>query len=102
MIRCFGCNVGKDMNILEASPFAEEDGLTDDPIEPLFVLDCEGHSEFRMVVVCHKCFHALSPDMWISKNGWESINPTIPYDKLPMYADELRDNPTLVAQKVEK
>lgn len=104
MTYCFGCGIEKDMNILELYSFGEEDGLCDDPIVPLFVLDCQGplipndpnnYSEFRMVVVCHACFHALSPDMWIGKSCWESINPKVPYDKLPMYVDGLHD-PTLL------
>jgi hypothetical protein len=103
-INCFGCGIEKDTDILEVSPFAKEDYLIDDPIEPLFILDCEGdpipndpnnYSEYRMVVVCHVCFHALSPDMWIGKECWESINPKVPYDKLPMYVSGLTD-PTLL------
>ena len=99
-MRCFGCDVEKDTEVLEISPFAEEDGLTDEPIDPLMVLDCQGpripndpnnYSEFRMVVVCHACFHKLSPDMWIGKTCWETINPKVPYDKLPMYVDGLCD-----------
>lgn len=101
-MRCFGCDIEKDIDIKEASPFAEEDGLTDKPIPPLQVLDCQGPSipndhhnydeyEFRMVVICHTCFHKLSPDMWISENCWKQINPTIPYEKLPMYIEGLYD-----------
>jgi len=91
---CFGCGTEKDTEALETSPFAEEDGLVDEPISPLFVLDCQGppipndpnhYSEFRQVVVCHACFHALSPDMWIGKSCWDGINPKIPYEKLPLY-----------------
>jgi len=100
---CFGCGAEKDTGVLEASPFAEEDGLTDEPIAPLFVLDCQGpkkpgdpngYSEFRMVVVCHACFHALEPDMWIGKDHWDAINPKVPYDKLPMYDFDKRNDPT--------
>src|SRR5271154_5182881 len=103
-IHCFGCNIEKDTQELEVSPFAEEDGLTDNPIEPFFVIDCQGpripndpekYFEFRMAVVCHTCFHRLSPDMWISKNCWEQINPTVPYGRLPMYVKGLHD-PTLL------
>jgi hypothetical protein len=99
-MRCFGCDVEKDIKVLEASPFAEEDGLIDELIDSLMVLDCQGspipndpnnYSEFRMVVVCHECFHKLSPDMWISKACWEAINPKVPYDKLPMFVSELDD-----------
>lgn len=101
---CFGCGVEKDTDVLETSLFAEEDCLVNDPISPLFVLDCQGplipnypnnYHEFRMVAVCHTCFHALSPDMCISKNCWEAINPKVPYDKLPLYVDGLHD-PTLL------
>ena len=99
-MHCFGCGVEKDTDVLEVSPFADADGLTTDPIGPLFVLDCQGppipnspdkHSEYRMVVVCHTCFHALEPDMWISKNCWDSIQPKVPYEKLPDYVSGLHD-----------
>jgi hypothetical protein len=99
-MRCFGCDTEKDLDILEISPFANEDGLCDEPIQPLFVLDCQGplipddpngYSEFRMTAVCHVCFHTLAPDMWISNECWEDLNPKIPYDKLPMYVSNLDD-----------
>jgi hypothetical protein len=101
---CFGCNVEKDTEVLEVSPFAEEDGLTGNPICPFLVLDVQGnripndpdnYSEFRMTVVCFDCFHRLEPDMWISKNCWDNIHPTIPYDRLPMFVAGLYD-PTLL------
>lgn len=100
-IDCFGCGAIKDTQELEISPFAEKDGLTDSPINPFLVLDVQGprdanhHSEYRQTRVCHHCFHALSPDMWISENCWKQIKPVIPYDKLPMYAAETHD-PTLL------
>jgi len=99
-MRCFGCDIEKDLEILETFPFAYEDELVDEPIQPLSVLDCQGpripddpngYSEFRMVVVCHACCHALEPDMWISKECWDALNPKIPYDKLPMYVPDLED-----------
>jgi hypothetical protein len=94
--KCFGCGIEKDMDILEASPFADGDGLTDEPIPPLFVLDCQGpQKEFRQVVVCHNCFHRLEPDMWISKGMWDNINPAVPYEKLPIFVAGLSD-PLLV------
>lgn len=97
-MRCFGCNTEKDTDVLEVSPFAEEDYLINESVPPLFIIDCDGpsippheYSETRMVVVCHTCFHALDPDMWISKACWDSINPTIPYDRLPMYDSSVHD-----------
>ena len=36
------------------------------------------------VIVCHECFKKLDPDMWISENYWININPSIPFDKLPL------------------
>jgi hypothetical protein len=97
-MRCFGCDIEKDLDISEIYPY--EYGLADEPIQPLFVLDCQGpritndpngYSEYRMVVVCHACFHILDPDMWISEGCWKAINPKIPYDKLPMYIPDLED-----------
>jgi hypothetical protein len=79
-MKCFGCGVEKDLEVWEVSPHHEEDGLCDEPLPPLFVVECGAG---QMAVVCHECFHTLSPDMWISRRCWESINPTIPFERLP-------------------
>jgi len=94
-LRCFRCGVVKDLNVREVSPYHEDDGLIDESIAPLHVLDClsdgpdspEGAGGWRIVVVCHECFHRLLPDMWISENCWKAINPWIPFDKLPFASD---------------
>ncbi len=108
-VNCFGCGIEKDTNTLELSPWAEQDGLYDGLISPLFVLDCQGdrisndpnrYSEYRQVVVCHYCFHALEPDMWISKSCWENINPKIPYEKCPLYVAD-RYDPALVEKELK-
>ena len=95
MHRCYGCGVVKNLNNLEASPYHKEDGLCDSPIPPLNVIECQSggpgfgpDTEFRVVVVCHECFHKLSPDMWISERCWESINPDIPFSVLPTPVEE--------------
>jgi hypothetical protein len=84
-MKCQGCGVEKDPNILEISPHHEEDGLCDSPIAPLQRLDCQDynfHDKFRSVLVCHECFHKLQPDMWIAREHWEDINPVIPFEHL--------------------
>lgn len=97
---CFSCGVEKDTEVLEVYPFADDGIVDDEPITPLFILDCQGpvivddpdnYSEFRMTVVCHSCFHKLSPDMWISKNCWDSLNPQTPYEKLPLFVPGIED-----------
>jgi hypothetical protein len=88
ILNCFGCDVQKDTDVLETSPYADEDGIVDYPIKPLHVIDCEpglmGASEWKVVVVCHECFHKLDVDMWISENCWKSLNPVVPFEKLPL------------------
>lgn len=86
--KCYGCGVEKDMSVLEISPYHEQDHIIDDPIPPLWVLECEGDNDkfdslWRVVVVCHECFHNLSPDMWISERCWKNINPIVPFERLP-------------------
>jgi len=44
-VKCFGCGVQKDTDVLEVYPYPE-DGVVDDPIAPLLVLDCESASAF--------------------------------------------------------
>lgn len=37
-VRCFGCDIEKDTDVLEVSPTADEDGLDGAPTEPFFVI----------------------------------------------------------------
>jgi len=89
--KCQGCGIEKDPTILEIYPYQEEDSICDDPIPPLFGFECQpgGHTHggfkvgpYRKILVCHECFHKLSPDMWISQSCWESLNPVVPFDQL--------------------
>ena len=93
MIKCHGCGIEKDMSVLELYPFPEEDRNCDDPVPPIFKLDCkpwEPYKEFgwKKVSVCHICFSKLDPDMWISSRCWNSINPITPFEELPALKDE--------------
>jgi hypothetical protein len=85
-MECYGCGVKKDMTILEQSPYWKEDCLSDEPIQPLFVIECQSdtdQSDFRNVVVCHECYHKLEPDMWISESMYKALNPKIPFQQVP-------------------
>ena len=100
-MNCFGCAVAKDPLVNELYPFVEGGIVTDEPIAPLFVLDCQGstnRAEYRVVVVCHACFHRLAPDTWISEACWLKLNPTIPFARLPLLSEsvpeEQRWNPS--------
>lgn len=98
IIRCFGCEIEKDTDVLETYPYPNDEHLSEKPIPPLLVLDCEGDGDeagFRQTVVCHECFHKLLPDMWISKECWDKLNPKIPYEKLPPYQNNCFD-PTMI------
>ena len=97
-MKCFACGVEKDMNVLEVNPWHEDLGVIDDPIAPLVVMDCspggpEGKTgkTWKIVVVCHECWHKLEPDMWICEENWKSLNPVIPFDKLPEEAENKWD-----------
>lgn len=85
--RCLACGVEKDISIKEIYPYPD-DGIIDDvPIEPLMSIDCQGGpgpvSDWRVVTVCHGCFHKLDVDMWISERCWLSLNPITPFEQLP-------------------
>lgn len=80
--KCLACGVEKDTEIKEVYPFPE-DGLIDEPIEPLMRVDCQGTADWRVVTVCHTCFHKLEVDMWISESCWRSLNPITPFEHLP-------------------
>ncbi len=85
-MRCFACGIEKDLSVKEAYPFPH-DGLIDEPIEPLMVLECEWN-DWRAAVVCHQCFHRLDPDMWISAQCWRGLNPLRRFEDLPRVAED--------------
>lgn len=85
-MKCLACGIEKDLNVKETYPYQEEDGICDVPIAPFMVLEIQPIDEkedWRMTVVCHECFHKLNPDQWIHERGWETLNPVVPFDRLP-------------------
>lgn len=94
-MNCDACGVQKDDSILELYPWPDEDCIADEPIEPFFTVSCQGYldesiiSPWKQCRVCHQCFHKLSPDMWISRNGWEHLNPVVSFDDLPLLPHRL-------------
>lgn len=86
LLKCFSCGVEKDTNIKEAYLWPE-DGICDGEVEPLFVMECQPDNEedkiWRVAVYCHSCHHKVQPDMWMSESEWDSLNPVIPFNKLP-------------------
>ena len=84
MSHCLACGVEKDMEKEEVYPYPEDSLITDEPIQPLCELECQtDEGDFRIVIVCHQCFHKLQPDMWISQGMWEALNPITPTKDLP-------------------
>jgi hypothetical protein len=83
MKRCHGCGIEKNPEIEEIYPYPE-DGITHEPVSPFFNLEVEPTipGQWKIVNVCHQCFHKLDPDMWINERIWESIQPTTPFSKL--------------------
>ena len=87
-MQCQSCGVDKDPSVYELYPYPESERICDDPVPPLFDIDCQpydfgkGH-QWKKVTVCHHCFEKLDPDMWISRKCWEKLNPLIPFDNLP-------------------
>ena len=79
--KCMGCGADKDLDQLEVYPYAE-DRLVSTPICPIMVIECSG-AKWRAALVCHGCFHRLDVDMWISDRCWASINPAVPFNRLP-------------------
>src|SRR2546423_586954 len=80
--RCLACGVGKERQGKET--YAYHDGIiTDEPIEPLMTIDCQGSGDWRVVTVCHACFHKLDVDMWISERCWRSLDPITAFEQLP-------------------
>ena len=89
-MKCHVCGVEKDPAVLERYPFADEDAIIEDPIEPLFDLDCQpgdesgnAHGVWKKITFCHTCFHRLRPDMWTCQEHYEALNPVTLYNDLP-------------------
>jgi len=85
---CLACDIEKDTSVKEVYPYPDDGIRDDEPINPLMTLDCQGPSagdgsDWRVVVVCHACFHKLDVDMWISDRCWRSLNPVVPFEQLP-------------------
>lgn len=76
---CNGCGIVKDINTREKYPYS---GMTNEPIVPFIILEVASDVEWKWCLVCHHCFHKLEPDMWISREMWESINPVASFDDL--------------------
>jgi hypothetical protein len=92
-MKCFSCGCDKDLDKLEM--YSHNDSFTqDDPIEPLLTIECQDdNGPYRMVVICHECWHRLCEtigiDMWISQVCWETLNPILPFAKLPIAINDL-------------
>jgi hypothetical protein len=80
--KCLACGVEKDTEVKEIYPYPD-DGIIDKPIEPLMTIDCQGNKDWRVITVCHECFHKLDVDMWISERCWLTLNPLTPFEQLP-------------------
>lgn len=79
---CYGCGVEKDLKCHEVYPYPE-DGITEELIGPMLVIECCQRGESRACVICHECFHKLQPDQWINRKQWDGLSPEIPYERLP-------------------
>jgi hypothetical protein len=91
-MKCYGCGIDKDVNTKEIYPY-EEDSITDEPICPLSVIECETEHVDKAVVVCNECYHKLQPDMWISERCWNAIDPVVSIEKLPDIVKENKWKP---------
>lgn len=90
---CLACGVEKDLIQGEIYPYPEDDMFDEDrPLPPLMMIEAspkKGGSGYRVVIVCHDCWHKLSPDMWISETCWENIKAITPFAELPKLKRDL-------------
>ena len=86
-MKCLACGVEKDTAAKETYPFPDDGIVDDEPVVPLFAIECRG-SDWRVAIVCHRCLHKLQPDMWISDSIWSSIMPLTPFSGLPFPAED--------------
>jgi len=81
--KCLACGTEKDTSIGEVYPHPEDGIFDDEPIPPLITIDCRGTGDWRVVTVCHSCFHKLDVDVWTSEQCWLMLNPITPFKELP-------------------
>ncbi len=81
--KCLCCGIEKDTEVREFYPYPDDGVVDDEPIEPLMTIDCKGPADWRVVTVCHTCFHKLDVDMWISERCCQASNPITPFEELP-------------------
>ena len=86
--RCLACGLEKDTSVKEVYPYPHDGIINDKPIEPLMDIHCQGPrvnevTDYRVVTVCHNCFHKLDVDTWISERCWLSLTPITPFERLP-------------------
>ena len=83
--KCLACGVEKDAEVKEIYPYPDDGMIDDEPIASLWTIDCQGKQDWRIVTVCHECFHKLNVDLWISERCWQSLNPLTPFGQLPKF-----------------
>lgn len=89
-MKCFSCGADKDTDAEAIYPYIEDNLTTEVPIPELLIIECQGDKsdDFRMVVMCHECWHRLERtrgiDMWIGQGCWKSLVPMVSFDNLPL------------------
>lgn len=83
--KCLACGIEKDIRSEEIYPYEKDCIPTEIPIQPLFEIECQSdtdNTDFRIVIICHNCYHKVQPDMWMSQGEWESLNPITNFNNL--------------------
>ena len=101
-MKCLACGVEKDLSVKEMYPFPDDGVITDEPVSPLFVIECQRKTEWRVAIMCHACCHRLEPDMWISDRCWESLEPATPFEQLPAVSGDGPDRFALNGTQITK
>ena len=86
-MKCHACGVAKNAAAKEPYPFPGDGVIDDEPIVPFLAIECRG-LDWRIAIVCHRCLHALQPDLWISETQWASITPITPFSGLPFPSED--------------
>lgn len=84
--KCLACGIEKDIEKEEIYPYEDDSIITEEPVRPLFDIPCQSYTDwydFRIAIICHKCFHIVRPDMWMRQAEWEYLNPITPFNDLP-------------------
>jgi hypothetical protein len=80
--RCFACGRFTD-EAVDEGPTPGEAGQACRWTTGVLEVEGTGEDKWRAAVACWPCFWKTDPDMWIGAGTWDSLDPKVPFARLP-------------------